>query len=93
MTYEELEADIRNDRYYEWLDEQAKCRKCGTVLKEDVGIYDEDRDEYFCNQKCLDNYESDRDEAAYMARFEGEGPVTAGERQVREWRNHQKEQR
>jgi len=28
-----------------------------------------------------------------MARFEGEGPVTAGERQVREWRQHQKEQR
>jgi hypothetical protein len=93
MTYEELEADIRNDRYYEWLDEQAKCRKCGTVVKEDAGIYDEDRDEYFCDQKCVDNYESDRDEAAYLARFEGEGPVTAGERQVREWRQHQKEQR
>ena len=65
MTYEELEADARNDRYYEWLEEQPKCRTCGTVVKEDAGIYDEDRDEYFCNQKCVDNYESDRAEAAY----------------------------
>jgi len=93
MTYEELEADIRSDRYYEWLDEQPKCRHCRKLWREEGSIYDEDRDEYFCNQKCLDNYESDRDEAAYMARFEGEEPVTAGERQVREWRQHQKEQR
>jgi hypothetical protein len=93
MTYEELEADERNDRYHEWLQDQPKCRRCRKLWKEETGIYSEEHDEIFCNQKCLDNYESDRDEAAYMARFEGEEPVTAGERQVREWRQHQKEQR
>jgi len=85
MTYEELEADARADRYYEWLEDQPKCRKCGKLWKEATGIYDEDRDEYYCNQKCVDNYESDRDEAAYMAQFEGEGPVTASERHQRDW--------
>ena len=33
MTDEELEADVRRDRYYEWLDEQPKCQHCGTLAK------------------------------------------------------------
>ena len=47
MTYEELEADSATDRYYEWLEDQPKCRKCGKLWKEATGIYDEDRDEVF----------------------------------------------
>ena len=32
MMMEELEADARTDRYYEWLQDQPKCRKCRKPL-------------------------------------------------------------
>lgn len=83
---EELEADIRKDAYYEWLDEQPKCKQCGTLWKEEGSIYDENCDDYYCDQECVDNYEVGRAEAAYMRQFEGEGPVTARERQEQQAR-------
>ena len=67
MMWEELEADIRRERYYEWLDEQPKCKQCGTLWKEEGSIYDEDRDEYFCDQACVDEYNEERDERAAHA--------------------------
>jgi len=88
MMREELEADIRSERYQEWLDEQPKCKYCGKLWKEETGIYDEDCDEYFCDQTCVDNYEENRAEAAYMRQFEGEGPVTARERNERDWKEY-----
>jgi hypothetical protein len=69
MMFEELEADERRDAYYEWLDDQPKCRRCRKLWKEEGGIYDEDRDEYFCDQKCVDKHEVDRAEAAQERRF------------------------
>jgi hypothetical protein len=92
MMIEELEADERRDRYNEWLDEQPKCRYCGTLWREEGSIYDEERDEYFCDQACVDKHEEGRAEAAYMRRFEGEGPVTARERYVDAWQQ-KREQR
>ena len=60
MMNEELEADERKDRYYEWLDEQPKCRHCGTLWREEGSIYDEESDEYFCDQDCVDEHEEEQ---------------------------------
>ena len=57
MMREELEADIRADAYYEWLNEQPKCEHCGTLWREEGNIYDEETDEYYCDQECVDNHE------------------------------------
>ena len=35
MMKAELEADIRADRYYEWLEGQPKCRHCGEFLEKE----------------------------------------------------------
>jgi hypothetical protein len=70
MMMEELEADARNDRYQEWLEDQPKCRKCGTLWREEGSIYDEERDEYFCDQACVDEHEQEMAEAANERRFE-----------------------
>jgi hypothetical protein len=70
MMMEELEADERGDRYHEWLDEQPKCRTCGTLWREEGSIYDEENDEYFCDQTCVDKLEEARSERASEARFE-----------------------
>jgi hypothetical protein len=79
MMIEELEADARRDAYYEWLDEQPKCRYCRKLWREEGGIYDEDRDEYFCDQKCVDGQEEERSVQAQERRFhkywEGAGGV------------------
>jgi hypothetical protein len=88
MMREELEADIRSERYQEWLDEQPKCKHCGTLWREEGGIYDENCDDYYCDQECVDNYENDRAESIWVRHFEGEGPVTARERQERLARLH-----
>lgn len=55
MTLEELEADIAQDRYQEWLADQAKCQNCGAIETKD-GLYDEDRRAYFCDEACLTDY-------------------------------------
>lgn len=68
MMKEELEADIRADRYQEWLADQPKCRQCGELWTED-GIYDDNRDEYYCDQTCIAEYEQEKAEAAQEARF------------------------
>lgn len=75
MMWEELEADARRDRYYEWLDEQPKCKHCGTLWKDEGSIYNEDRDEYFCDQACVDEYNEEHsgkaEERAFHANWEG----------------------
>ena len=74
MMKDELEADIRSERYHEWLDEQPKCRYCGTLWREEGGIYDENCDDYYCDQACIDGLR--REEQRQRSRqFEGEGPV------------------
>jgi hypothetical protein len=89
MMYEELEADERRDAYHEWLDEQPKCRQCGTLWDEKSGIYDEEYDRYFCDQSCVENFEQDQAEAAnerYLESFYGgDRPVTERERHVQAW--------
>jgi hypothetical protein len=91
MTREELEADIRNERYQEWRKDQPECEFCHKLWTED-GIYDEDRDQYFCDDECKESYEQNKAEAAYLRLFEGEGPVTAGERheQMARWQRELK---
>jgi len=59
MTYEELAADARRDAYYEWLDEQPRCKHCGTSWREEGSIHNEETDEYFCDQDCVDSYEQE----------------------------------
>jgi hypothetical protein len=91
MTREELEADIRADNYWEWRKDQPECEYCHKLWTED-GIYDEDRDEYFCNQACQESHEQDRAEAVYERRLEGEEPVTGDERreQMARWQRELK---
>ena len=75
MMKEELEADIRQERYQEWLDEQPKCKYCGKLWREEGGIYDENCDDYYCDQACVDGYEEERSvkaqERAFHAYWEG----------------------
>jgi len=91
MTREELEADIRNDRYQEWREDQPECEFCHKLWAEG-GIYDEDYERYFCDDQCQGSYEQNRAEAVYERRLEGEGPVTASERheQMARWQRELK---
>jgi hypothetical protein len=69
MMIEELEADARAVRYYEWLEDQPKCRHCRKLWREEGGIYDEENDEYFCDQGCVDGHEEERSVQAQERRF------------------------
>ena len=73
MMKDEIEADIRADRYYEWLDDQPKCKQCGKLWREEAGIYDENCDDYYCDQACVDEYESDRSEGYGCGISKGKG--------------------
>lgn len=69
MTREELEADIRNERYQEWRKDQPECEFCHKLWSED-GVYDEDHDRYFCDDQCQGSYEQDKAERAYESYLE-----------------------